>query len=204
MQRQTIAKRWNRSTLSNIFPPQILAFRIDAGDCLQYCIRSFQGDILWSSQHSSRGTGTVLGWSTCELGWSTCELGWSTCELGFFQWRFFGYAKIPPTFIGVVKHTNLHLGQKFTKATGTKPFHATGTSAAKFQWQVVNPFNLKNRIGYNPGVWTSKLDVSRRPKLAGQKIGHMCQGLNSHYFHIIGDGHQPNSRGLYTHYKDSY
>ena len=25
----------------------------------------------------------------------------------------------------------------------------------------------------------------------------MCQGLNSHYFHIIGDGHQPNSRGLY-------
>ena len=32
----------------------------------------------------------------------------------------------------------------------------------------------------------------------------MCQGLNSHYFHIIGDGHQPNIRGLYTHYKDSY
>ena len=32
---------------------------------------------------------------------------------------------------------------------------------------------------------------------------HMCQGLNSHYFHIIVDGHQPNSRGLYTHYKDS-
>ena len=24
---------------------------------------------------------------------------------------------------------------------------------------------------------------------------NMCQGLNSHYFHIIGDGHQPNSRG---------
>ncbi len=33
---------------------------------------------------------------------------------------------------------------------------------------------------------------------------HMCQGLNSHYFPIIGDGHQPTSRGLYTHYKDSY
>ena len=32
---------------------------------------------------------------------------------------------------------------------------------------------------------------------------NMCQGLNSHYFHIIGDGHQPNNRGLYTHYKDS-
>ena len=35
------------------------------------------------------------------------------------------------------------------------------------------------------------------------KASQMCQGLNSHYFHIIGDGHQPNSRGLYTHYKDS-
>ena len=32
---------------------------------------------------------------------------------------------------------------------------------------------------------------------------HMCQGLNSHYSHIIGDGHQPNSRDLYTHYNDS-
>ena len=28
--------------------------------------------------------------------------------------------------------------------------------------------------------------------------------INSHYFHITGDGHQPNGRGLYTHYKDSY
>ena len=24
---------------------------------------------------------------------------------------------------------------------------------------------------------------------------YVCQGLNSHYFHIIGDGHQPNSMG---------
>ena len=37
-----------------------------------------------------------------------------------------------------------------------------------------------------------------------QQKKNMCQGLNSHYFHIIGDGHQPTSRGLYTHYKDSY
>ena len=29
----------------------------------------------------------------------------------------------------------------------------------------------------------------------------MCQGLKSHCFHIIGDGHQPNSRGLYTHFR---
>ncbi len=33
---------------------------------------------------------------------------------------------------------------------------------------------------------------------------YVCQGLNSRYFHIIGDGHQPNSRDLYTLYKDSY
>ena len=33
---------------------------------------------------------------------------------------------------------------------------------------------------------------------------YMCQGLNSHYFHIIGNGHQPKSRGLYAHYKASY
>ena len=26
---------------------------------------------------------------------------------------------------------------------------------------------------------------------------YMCQGLFSHYFHIKGDGHQPNSMGLY-------
>ncbi len=25
----------------------------------------------------------------------------------------------------------------------------------------------------------------------------MCQGLNSPYFHIIGDGHQPNRIGVY-------
>ena len=25
---------------------------------------------------------------------------------------------------------------------------------------------------------------------------YMYQGLNSHYFHIIGDGHQPNSTGV--------
>ena len=44
---------------------------------------------------------------------------------------------------------------------------------------------------FQRGVWILRVYI------------HMCQGLNSHYFHIIGDGHQPNSRGLYTHYKDS-
>ena len=33
---------------------------------------------------------------------------------------------------------------------------------------------------------------------------HVRSGLNSHCFPMVGDGHQPNSRGLYTHYNDSY
>ena len=32
-----------------------------------------------------------------------------------------------------------------------------------------------------------------------QEVGCLG-GLIYHYFHIIGDGHQPNSRRLYTHY----
>ena len=26
----------------------------------------------------------------------------------------------------------------------------------------------------------------------------MCRGVNFHYSHIVGDGHQPNNSGLYT------
>ena len=46
-------------------------------------------------------------------------------------------------------------------------------------------------------IWMSRVETDE-----------MCQGRStpiiSYYFHILGDGHQPNSRGLYTHYKDSY
>ena len=39
---------------------------------------------------------------------------------------------------------------------------------------------------------------------ADADVGHFQNqyvlGSNSHHFHIIGDGHQPNSRGLYTNY----
>ena len=42
------------------------------------------------------------------------------------------------------------------------------------------------------------------PDVSGCDMTYVRSGLNSHYFHIIGDGHQSNSRGLYTHYKDSY
>ena len=36
-----------------------------------------------------------------------------------------------------------------------------------------------------------------------QHFEAICAIGSINYFHIIGDGHQPNSRGLYTHYKDS-
>ena len=36
------------------------------------------------------------------------------------------------------------------------------------------------------------------PPLVSKKlmVEYMCRGLNSHYFHIIGDSHHPNSMGL--------
>ncbi len=60
----------------------------------------------------------------------------------------------------------------------------------------------RSMIRHRPGK-QSVLDEPLFVEAAGNWF-HVCQGLNSHYFHIIGDGHQPNSRGLYTHYKDSY
>ena len=41
---------------------------------------------------------------------------------------------------------------------------------------------------------------ARLPGSSGRLVKHMYQGLNSHYFHIIGNGHQPNSRDLYNIY----
>ena len=50
-----------------------------------------------------------------------------------------------------------------------------------------------------PTVTLPKVGLVNQDVLVlGCPVGsYMCQGLNSHYFHIIGDG-------LYTHYKDSY
>ena len=42
-----------------------------------------------------------------------------------------------------------------------------------------------------------------RPCLKVTGLGLNVPGSKLHDFHVIGDGHQPNSRGLYTHYKDS-
>ena len=33
-------------------------------------------------------------------------------------------------------------------------------------------------------------------------VDFICWGLNSHCFPMVRDGHQPNGRVLYTHYKD--
>ena len=56
---------------------------------------------------------------------------------------------------------------------------------------------------YRAYTSTPTIGNFRGHSLGFQGSNHMCQGLNSHYFHIIGDGHQPNGRRLYTHYKDS-
>ena len=54
-------------------------------------------------------------------------------------------------------------------------------------------------------VWSPSCKRGQlRGGLASHHFSYVRSGLNSHYFHIIGDGHQPNSRGLYTHYEDSY
>ena len=39
----------------------------------------------------------------------------------------------------------------------------------------------------------------KRTPIWGRFPVYVPGSINSHYFHIIGDGHQPNSRGLYTH-----
>ena len=48
-------------------------------------------------------------------------------------------------------------------------------------------------------VWKNSQSHAISPQVTGFHIGW---GLNSHCFHI-GDSHQPNSRLLYTEYKDS-
>ena len=40
------------------------------------------------------------------------------------------------------------------------------------------------------GMWAKIIECLIQDEI------HMCQGLNANYFHIVGDGHQPNSRGL--------
>ncbi len=66
-----------------------------------------------------------------------------------------------------------------------------------------------------PSIYNDRL---RRPRLVGDISGflpqffrvacfssdEMCQGLNSHDFHIIGDKLINPIVGVYTHYKDSY
>ena len=61
--------------------------------------------------------------------------------------------------------------------------------------------------------WISEVSKSLVPTVGYCMIMHkgliywyfryVLGSINSHYFHMIGDGHKPNSRRLYTHYKDS-
>ena len=56
------------------------------------------------------------------------------------------------------------------------------------------------QVPFSPFFWTFFVKLT----ILFGDYEYVRTGLNSHYFHIIGDGHQPTSRGLYTHYKDSY
>ncbi len=51
----------------------------------------------------------------------------------------------------------------------------------------------------------SFLSAAWKTRLQSCACGYkfMCWGLNSHWFCVVGDAHQPNSRVLYTHHKDS-
>ena len=54
------------------------------------------------------------------------------------------------------------------------------------------------------GWLEDKMPLCRVVPAMWECFKHLCQRLNSHdiYIYIIGDGHQPNSRSLYTHHKD--
>ena len=72
--------------------------------------------------------------------------------------------------------------------------------------QLINHGSAKKIPWRETKLWpSSRVMVWKLPWLWEEELyNDLCQGLNSHYFHIIGDGYQPNSRGLYTHYKDSH
>ena len=65
------------------------------------------------------------------------------------------------------------------------------------------PIRIPNNPGTGPLPQTMTAEITR-VWLSEITMSYVRSGLNYHYFHMIGDGHQPNSRGLYTHYKDSY
>ena len=82
---------------------------------------------------------------------------------------------------------------------------------SKQRWNAYLALTLSRRRWHMARCWNaSSLEKNLASRCFFERVDvcedifYMCQGLNSHYFHIIGDGHQSNSRGLYTHYKDSY
>ena len=91
---------------------------------------------------------------------------------------------------------SLKLTAKF--ASENRPFYPIGKEKV-FQPSRLSGANLLDSFqgGY--------LNFSEK-SFGGMKIPvfSICAigSINSHCFHIIGAGHQPNSRGLNTHYKD--
>lgn len=78
-----------------------------------------------------------------------------------------------------------------------------------FETHLSEVFPPKKRPDYMPTLGKSEVQLvkSFHCFLVGPFCvnHHMCyqEGLNSHCFPMVQDGHQPCSRGLYAHYKDS-
>ena len=73
----------------------------------------------------------------------------------------------------------------------------------KTRWEMMTRIwtSYNNYMNWRPTCWRVSVDEANTPE-----VENMCEfwSINSHYFHIIGDKLiNPNSRGLYTHCKDS-
>ncbi len=80
-------------------------------------------------------------------------------------------------------------------------------------WTYIGPWNLwktygksQKKIGPTCFVWGAVFKDTPNSPAGTPAIATICARVQtpiiSYYFHTIGDGHQPNSRGSYTHYKD--
>ena len=71
---------------------------------------------------------------------------------------------------------------------------------------VKNLWQIANRFGPTCFVWGAVFKETPNSPAGTPAIATICARVQtpivSYYFHTIGDGHQPNSRGSYTHYKD--
>ena len=110
------------------------------------------------------------------------------------------YFRISPREMTWLRWIQPHLVDQPSSSTINSDQHHLSSSIMKHSRQSSSIIStwIRHQVSASPRRIYQWFTIKLPP------VTKMCQGLNSHYFHIIGDGHQPNSRGLYTHYKDSY